>query len=831
MNKSIKRIMALLLALVIIFALAACGPRDDVGSEETETPEPTESSAPPTDSQTPAPAPSPSPSPAPAPAPSTSEPQTLVVGYSFFSQKFSPFFAKTAYDQDVGTYMTQLRLIGNDRAGNMVLNGIKGETISYNGVDYFYDGAADIDIVQKSDGTVDYNISLRENLVFSDGVPMTIDDVIFSLYVYADPTYDGSSVFSSLPVTGLRDYRTGVTSDIYDKYEQIGNAIFAAGVDNTNFSNWTQEQQDAFWGEYLDIGGAHFAQEIIDYCISNYGAYLADVNNSEVALGMYVWGFGEPTDDGKFVTYVTESEFDLANGQEPTADDYWAEILEAYGLDFTGNGINIESAGTAVEDFIISAFVSGEGPKDPDAGGEIASIAGIRKTGPYTCTVTTDYFEATTIYRFDFGIAPLHYYGDVNLYNPDNNMFGFPKGDLSIVKSKTTVPMGAGPYKFLSYDSGVVSFEANENFYQGEPKLKYIRFQEMPDADKLAGIISGSVDVTDPNFSQTTVESIMDYNSNGALTGDKITTSTVDNLGYGYIGICADTVNVGGDAGSQASKDLRKAFATLFAVYRDTVTNSYYGERASTIQYPISNTSWAAPRPNDEGYRVAYSRDVDGKDIYRDSMTEAEKYAAALDAAIGFLKAAGYTWDDNSGSFTAAPAGAQLAYEAIIPADGKGDHPAYGILTAVKQALAPIGITLEISDPTDSNALWTAVESGTAEMWCAAWVADLDPDMYQVYHSSNIVGRGGTDSNSYAVDDPDLDELILEARMSDNQAFRRATYRQCLEIIMDWAVEVPNYQRQNAVVFSTERVNVATVTPDITTFWRWYYDLAPLELN
>ena len=143
------------------------------------------------------------------------------------------------------------------------------------------------------------------------------------------------------------------------------------------------------------------------------------------------------------------------------------------------------------------------------------------------------------------------------------------------------------------------------------------------------------------------------YNSNGELTGDKLTTFTIDNLGYGYIAMCANNVCVDGDPASDASKNLRKGFATLFAVYRDTVVNSYYGETASIIQYPISNTSWAAPRPADEGYETAFSVDVDGNPIYTDDMTEQERYDAALQAAIGFFKAAGLNWDEASGKFVA----------------------------------------------------------------------------------------------------------------------------------------------------------------------------------
>ena len=75
-----------------------------------------------------------------------------------------------------------------------------------------------------------------------------------------------------------------------------------------------------------------------------------------------------------------------------------------------------------------------------------------------------------------------------------------------------------------------------------------------------------------------------------------------------------------------------------------------------------------------------------------------------------------------------------------------------------KEALASIGIDLQINDPSDSNVLWTAIESNpvSAEIWCAAWQATADPDMYQVYHSSNAVGAGGTNSNAYMLCDPTL---------------------------------------------------------------------------
>ena len=79
--------------------------------------------------------------------------------------------------------------------------------------------------------------------------------------------------------------------------------------------------------------------------------------------------------------------------------------------------------------------------------------------------------------------------------------------------------------------------------------------------------------------------------------------------------------------------------------------------------------------------------------------------------------------------------------------------------------------------------------------------------------------------------DPELDQLILDARVSDDQNNRKAVYKQALEIIMDWAVEIPSYQRLNVVIFSTERVNIDTITPDMTTFWGWLNDVELLEMN
>ncbi len=741
---------------------------------------------------------------------------TLVVGKDTFGSKFSPFFATLQYDQDVSNMVT-IGLLGSDREGNIIMKGIEGETIAYNGTDYTYTGIADCDVTQNDDGTVVYDFTLRDDIKFSDGEPLTADDVIFSMYVLSDPTYDGASTFYTLPIKGMEEYRSGM--------DTLGNVILTAGRDNTDFTSFTEDQMNAYWAA-IDECGEAFAQDIVDYCVANYSDYLETVGGSEVALGMYVWGFAaEVSDDGTVLTGVgTGTEYNTA---DLTVADYWTELQAAYDNDLvTMSGT--EAAGDDL--FVMLNDAYPEFSQGVTTGDSAAGISGIEKTGDYSVRVTMDKFDAVAIYQLSISVAPLHYYGDVSLYDYDNNMFGFTKGDLSIVKDKTTQPLGAGPYKFDSYENGVVTFTANENYFKGEPKIKTILFKETPESDKLTGVASGTFDISDPSMSVDVLKNIKNYNSNGEVTGDVLTTDLVDNLGYGYIGINANIVKVGDDKASDASKDLRKAFATIFAAYRDTVINSYYGEMATVIQYPISNTSWAAPKPADEGYQIAYSVDVDGNSIYTADMTDEQKYEAALQASIGFFKAAGYTFDEAAGKFTAAPEGAEMTYEVIVPGGGTGDHPAFGILTAAKEALATIGITLEINDPSDSSVWNNALEANTAEMWAGAWGATVDPDMYQVYHSDNSNGNG-TNSNHYSIEDADLDEMIMAARDSADQSYRKATYKECLETILDWGVEIPTYQRQNAFVISTERVNISTMTPDITTFWDWTNDIEKLEMN
>ncbi len=780
--KSAKKLWALLLAFVMVLSLAACGG----GSGETTTPDTGDAATEDTGDDSSA-ADSEDTSSDDAAGEDTAAPanDTLVTTVEQgLEGKFSPFFGLSANDVTIWE-ATQAYTMQTDRVGNPIMNGIEGETRSYNGTDYTYNTASDIVVTENEDGTVYYDLTMRDDIKFTDGTTADIDDVIFAMYVYLDPTYDGNSTLFSTAIEGIAEYRTGI--------EPLYSLLLAAGEDNTDFTYWDEATQTAFWSEGLPAAGDAFAQSILDYCVNN--GYAAAADPVEVIAPN--WGF-EGLPEGATVT------------------DFFNAMLEAYEGDYNALS-DSEAASGSIWSYMDPAYQVGV-----ETGESAPNVSGIQRTGDYSMRIVTTQVDATMIYQLALPITPMHYYGDESLYDYDNNKFGFNKGDLSGVKSKTTAPMGAGPYIFREYSNGVVYMDANPDYFLGAPKVPHLNFMEAAEADKITGITAGTMDISDPSYSTDIASQVADINGTEELDGPVLTTRLIDYRGYGYVGLAANNVKVGNDGSSEESRNLRKAIATVISAYRDEGIDSYYGNTAAVINYPISNTSWAAPQVTDDGYQVAYSVDVEGNPIYTDGMSTDERYAAALEAALGYFGAAGFTVE--GGKVTAAPAGAKLEYQVNIGAGGAGDHPTFLILKNAADAFATIGITLTVNDLANSSDLYASYQTGVAEMWCAAWQASSDPDMYQLYHS-----QGST--NYYQINDSELDELIEAGRLSTDQTYRKGLYKAAMEIIMDWGVELPVYQRSECVMISSERVKTETLPTDMTPYWGWMSEVQNIELK
>ena len=534
------------------------------------------------------------------------------------------------------------------------------------------------------------------------------------------------------------------------------------------------------------------------------GAGIA-AENASVAEMAAMWGYDLP-----------------GNG---TKNDFWNAVKQAY-RGAPPADINAETGASDLFTALLDECLG----RDADTyhngvktGASAAAISGIKKIDDYRVQVTLTGATAADVYGFSLYIAPMHYYGSRAKYDYGKNKFGFEKGDLSSVRAKNGAPMGAGPYRLESFGNGMALLSAYNGYYLGAPRSGYICLIPNDASNVAYDVQTGLVDLVSPAFSQAVLPQFIENNRLKSV--GSVSLSALESSGYGYIGISADAVKVGDDPGSAASKNLRKAFATMFACLRETAVSKYFGVTADVIEYPVAGTSWAAPQKWDAGYRAAFSLDVNGENIYPSYASAGTKYTYARDAALGFLEAAGYTVEYYW--VYAAPEGAKTEFEIWIPGGGTQDHPAFQLAKDAAAKFRNMGITLTVRDVADPAEFWAGVADGRADMWSAAWGENVDPDMYQLYFSGSGELPAGSSNNMYDISDETLNALILQARNTMDQTVRKQLYRQCLDIIADWAVEVPFYQSKTYVPHYSWLYGLEGVTP----YYGWTRLAEKLEIG
>ncbi len=127
-------------------------------------------------------------------------PDALVIMTEELDGLFNPFYSTTANDSTI-VGMTQIAMLSTklNSKGDVVEAFGDSEAVVTKDYTSAYDEATD---------TTTYTFVLKNNLKFSDGKPLTMNDVLFNFYVYLDPVYTGSSTMYSTDIVGLQAYRT-----------------------------------------------------------------------------------------------------------------------------------------------------------------------------------------------------------------------------------------------------------------------------------------------------------------------------------------------------------------------------------------------------------------------------------------------------------------------------------------------------------------------------------------------------------------------------------------------------------------------------------------------
>ena len=753
--------------------------------------------------------------------------QPLVLSTSTLDGKLSPFFATSAYDVDVEG-MTQLALLSSDKDGEPVA-GINEASFAYSYTQKVVNPDTD-------NTTSEYTIILKNGITFSDGKPVTAKDVLFSIYVLCDPLYDGASTYYSMNIQGMEEYRTQTTKEVNEKYTALAEKIYNAGFtvnEDGSFSypaaeGVTEEQQAEFWA-LLNEAGAKFAQEIVDYVYATYPDYigseyfpgfeLGDVAPNDmlkVAFGMAMWGYGELDNDTKVFTDALGNTYDLSKSDtQLTTAIYWENILKSYDSDITA--VDEQSAGTTIYDFLRNLYLLKVGGKEVEGG--IQSISGIT-SGKIVCEdgverefikIVIDGVDPTAIFKMGIEVAPFHYYtegysGALNDYGVALNTPEF----MTHLKSKNDKPLGAGPYKFVSYKDNVVTYEANDEFLLGAPKIKTLRYQVITLGSELDALKTGTVHYSDPSATADIINNI----TKGEGDFAKLAYTLVDNDGYGYIGIQAQAI---------PEWNVRKAIAHAMNVQL-AIDNFYPNGLGSTNYRTMTKVCWAYP----EDPKNLFPYDATGeasKQLFLDAGYEYDAAANVMKYPSGHEKA-----------------GQQVTFKFTLPSDAK-DHPAGSIFQDTQTVLGKIGVKVEIEVDQDVlNKLNTSYESGI-QVWAAAWGnGGVDPDMFQIWCSGDEnqtpsstglhwLYKNGSEDQKQAL--TKLNELIKAGRTTLDMEERKAIYKDALEYSTGLAVEIPTYQRKNLFVYDKNVIKVDSLLSgeDVTPFQSPIRQIWNIELN
>lgn len=456
------------------------------------------------------------------------------------------------------------------------------------------------------------------------------------------------------------------------------------------------------------------------------------------------------------------------------------------------------------------------------------------KSGNEVLSITIKGVDPKAIWNFAFAVAPMSYYSDaehIAKFDYVEN-FGVEYGSQDflqdVVKNpdKIGVPFGAGPYaaskekggttgitagEFRSL--GIIYYERNEYYAGGKPVIKKVRYKIVGSSNILNALYTNEIQFAEPNAKPEIIAELSGKDSEG-IGNQSITT-----LGYGYIGINAAKV-----------PDIAVRRAIMHSIDIMEIV-SYYSGAASALYRSMSSESWAYPgkiygRPVTAYYpyigdQVPTNLKVIGSDYA--NFVEEKGYKAGQTLSktdqtaflVGLVEGAGYT-KNAQGIYQKGQH--KLMYTFTIAGEEK-DHPAYKALIHSAEILNKIGFKIEVT--TDANAL-SKLSSGALTVWAAAWGSTIDPDMYQVYHKdskatstlnwgytaikANVAGK--YDEELKIVEE--LSEIIDQAREITDQEARAGKYRTALDLVMELAVELPTYQRDDLFAYNKNMIDTST---------------------
>ncbi|PFE53872.1 ABC transporter substrate-binding protein [Bacillus cereus] len=250
-------------------------------------------------------------------------------------------------------------------------------------------------------------------------------------------------------------------------------------------------------------------------------------------------------------TFHLKDDVKFSDGSPLTADDVAFTLTLLHDPTYSG-----------ATDISQTAIKGGQAYKE----GKATSIEGIQVIDPKTITITTEKVNAQTLSLIGGEVISKAYYGKE-----------YKQGNLEYLKELYGKPMGAGAYKLDKYIPGQeVRFVANENYFEGKPKIEHFIYKITKGDTNLQQFQAGEVDYDGFTTNTETIEQLRDlgFANINVYTGSS----------YGYIKM---------NYKKSYFKDKRVRQAFIYGLERQKVIDTYFQGYASLVNVPITPVSWA----------------------------------------------------------------------------------------------------------------------------------------------------------------------------------------------------------------------------------------------
>lgn len=296
-------------------------------------------------------------------------------------------------------------------------------------------------------------------------------------------------------------------------------------------------------------------------------------------------------------------------------------------------------------------------------------------------------------------------------------------------------PVGTGPYTFEKWTSGQeVSIVKNDGYW-GEPAaVERVVFKVVPeDATRLAMIETGEAHIND-QVPVTEIERIE--------ASDTMELYRTEGLAVEYLGFNVE---------KEPFDDVRVRQAISQAIEREAIISGVYNN--------VGTLANSAMSPKVFGY---------------------SENSTPLD------------YDLNAAKELLKEAGIEEGYKISLLTSDRKER--INMAEVIQSQLKGIGIDVEIQ-VMEYGAFIEMTNNGEHQMFISGWgnaTGDGDYNQYNLFHSASH----GPAGNSFYYSNPEVDQLIEQARQETDEEARKAMYEQALQIELDEAVYVPirNYE-------------------------------------